>query len=269
MQKEVFLLEPLIHEWIHHIFFLIPIFITYFFIIEYLTLHQMKLIKIQSHFLSILMISIIASIPQCSITIMMVFLFSQRKITFGGLVASFIACNDESVLLLLGGSYQQQIISFIFLKMVLAIISGLIIDLFPFSNNSISHNNSIHHHKNIFQGVFIHTFQLITLLTLSMFISEILLHYLPFKELLSFIPQSFLFTILGFIPGCGMSFLAISLLNKQIISFFTYCCLLTTCNGYGLVVLFKNHYKSYLLLIMILVLCVNAFILSFLCEVIL
>ena len=98
---------------------------------------------------------------------------------------------------------------------------------------------------------------------------ELLLQYLPIKELLSYIPQSILFTILGFIPGCGMSVLSISLLNQQIISFFAYCCLLTTCNGYGLVVLFKNHYKSNLLLIMILVLCVNAFILSFLCEVIL
>ena len=262
-------MELFIHEWIHHICFLIPIFFIYFFIIEYFNIYQIRLLQMKSRVLSIVIISIIACIPKCSITILMVYLFSRHKISFGALVASFIACNDESVLLLFGGCYQNHIILFILLKLCMAIISGLMIDLFPFSHDDVSPNIPIHHHKNIFQGVFIHTFQLITLLTLSMFISEILLHYLPFKELLSFVPQSFLFTILGFIPGCGMSVLAISLLNQQIISFFAYCSLLTTCNGYGLIVLFKNHYKSNLLLIMILVLCVNAFILSFLCEVIL
>lgn len=261
-------MEAYIHEWIHHICTLIPFFMIYYFIVEYFNLHQFKVLKIKSPFLTIILVTLISSIPQCSITIMMVLLFSQHKISYGALVSSFIASNDESILLLLGGDYQNQLILFICLKIFLAIISGFIIDLIPFHHASFDHRMlNQHHHKNIFLGVLNHTFKLVLLLTISMLISEILLQYIPVKEALSFLPPKVLFALLGFIPGCSIPILGISLLNQKIISFFTYCCLLTTCNGYGLVVLFKNHYKSKLIFILILVLCMNAFILSLLSEV--
>lgn len=260
----------LIDEWIHHILPMIPFFVLYFSFMEFIS-HFHISFSLKQPFFILLFVILVSSIPQCSITILMVYLFFYHKISFGTLVASFIAMNDESILLLLGTNHQIYLSRYLFIKIICALITGLVLDkcvhIDYFKISSFTYN---HHHSSLISAVFLHTFQIVFILSVVLVLEEIIFDIIDVNYLLSIFSHSFISRIIlmliGLIPGCSGPFLAYSLLNSQFISFSVYSCVLTTCNGFGLVVLFKNYCTKYIFIIIISLLC-NALFISFLCEV--
>ena len=268
-------MHEFLHEWFHHILPMIPFIFLIFLFIEYIEQkHYLEQIFLKYQKYMIVLASILCSIPQCALPLLTASLYARQKISFGTLVASFIACNDESILLLFQSEYSYSTIIFIILKMILAMVTGFIIDTYyhpPLEPKEIEVQHCYcHHHSSILKGVFKHTFHILSILTITMAILSIILHFFDLQQFFLSLSHSNLTTIvlslLGFIPGCALPISAFTFLTQNYISFSAYCALLTTCNGYGLVVLMKQKYPIKMIMILIFALIFNALLISILMK---
>lgn len=253
------MLHILIHSFIDSIKILPFIFLVYF-IIEYLEHHNntdLSHVLMKSKRTGPIIGAFLGCIPQCGFSVIAADLFSKNTITLGTLVAIFIATSDEAIPILLSQSlYAHNIILIMGIKLVVAIISGIVIDLFFYKqtehncNHKGKHN---HFHGNcescdggILKSAIVHSIKIFLFVFAVTFVFDLLIENIGEQTiskilLADSVFQPFVASLIGLIPNCGAS---VILTQGYIASTVTFASLvggLSTSAGVGLLVLFKHN----------------------------
>ncbi len=202
--------------------------------------------------------SVLGIFPQCGFSVMASNFFAGKIITAGTLAAVFISTSDEAIPFLMANPEKAEVIlPVIALKVLIALLTGLLIDFFggKVLNMETSHHHhieelcshdgcnchkgggilksAIHHTVNIF--IFIFVFSLVINGAVELIGEENLGKILMNGSFL----QPILAAIVGFIPNCAVSVLLAELYVSGGLSLGSMIAGLCTGAGAGLVVLFK------------------------------
>lgn len=222
--------------------------------------------------------AVLGCVPQCGFSAAAASLYSNKVITIGTLIAVFLSTSDEAIpVLLTNPGNAGVILKIIIIKVIIAIIAGVIID-FIYKNISkrngrcineknvikeeeieACHDHSCHHHHheneddhskcegNIFVSALKHTLNILLFITIVSFILNTVIHFVGEENLATILMsnsifQPFLAGLLGFIPNCASSAILTELYISGTLSFGSIIAGLCTSSGIALIVLFKvNH----------------------------
>ena len=199
-------------------------------------------------------------IPQCGTSVVAADLYIKRFITIGTLIAVFLSCSDEALLVLLSAWNEKTLMIFplIGLKLVAGIVFGLLIDLIIRKQQveDVDHVEEekechTHHHENtpvhahlihpLIHSIKIFAYVLVINLALGLLIGfvgeESFLNFMQTNRYLA--P---LFTaIIGLIPNCASSVLITELYLSNALSFGALFAGLLVNSGLGVMVLLKEY----------------------------
>ena len=198
-------------------------------------------------------------IPQCGTSVVGAELYIKKYITVGTLIAVFLSCSDEALLVLLGAWNEKTLMIFplIGLKLISGIFFGLLIDFIIRKQKIIDvdhveeeHECHTHHHENTpahahlvhplihALKVFIYIFIInLALGTLIGFIGED--NFSNFMTTNRYLAPLFS-SIIGLIPNCASSLLITELFVEGHLSFGALFAGLLVNSGLGLMVLLKE-----------------------------
>ena len=198
-------------------------------------------------------------IPQCGTSVVGAELYIKKYITVGTLIAVFLSCSDEALLVLLGAWNEKTLMIFplIGLKLVTGIVFGLLIDLIIRKQKIIEVDHveeetecHTHHHENTPAHahlihplihsikVFIYIFVInLALGTLIGFIGKD--NFSNFMTSSRYLAPLFS-SIIGLIPNCASSLLITELFVDGHLSFGALFAGLLVNSGLGLMVLLKE-----------------------------
>ena len=198
-------------------------------------------------------------IPQCGTSVIGSELYIKKYITVGTLIAVFLSCSDEALLVLLGAWNEKTLYIFplIGLKLVSGILFGLLIDFIIRKQKVVEvdhveeeHECHTHHHENTpahahlihplihSVKVFIYIFIInLALGTLIGFIGED--NFSNFMTTNRYLAPLFS-SIIGLIPNCASSLLITELFVDGHLSFGALFAGLLVNSGLGLMVLLKE-----------------------------
>lgn len=235
---------------------LLPFLFIVFFILEYIehkVSNKNKKIIEKSGKYGPFIGAILGMFPQCGFSVAATNLFSARVITYGTLIAIYLSTSDEMLpILLSNGLPITFILKIMFIKVIIGIIAGLIIDRLLKNKISLKSihdiceeehcdckhsliNSTVKHTVNIFTFIIVTSFVLNTLIFLigEDNLSKILLKGNIFAPLLA--------SLIGLIPNCASSILLSELYLSSTISFGSMMAGLLTGSGVALLVLFKTN----------------------------
>ena len=203
--------------------------------------------------------SIFGLIPQCGTSVIGAELYIKRYITVGTLIAIFLSCSDEALLVLLGAWNQKTLAIFplIGLKLVTGIVFGLLID-FIIRKQKIEdvdhieeeHECHTHHHENtpahahlihpLIHSIKVFVYILVINIVLGVIIGLVgednFSNFMISNRYLSPLFAS----IIGLIPNCASSLLITQLFVDGNLSFGALFAGLLVNSGLGLMVLLKE-----------------------------
>lgn len=197
---------------------------------------------------------VLGVIPQCGFSVMATNLYVTRIISLGTLISVYLSTSDEMLPILLSSKTDISIIlKIIFIKLIIGIISGIVIDFaIRKSKKKITNNYEIcdeehcHCEKNILLSVIVHTLKTFFFIMIITFILNFIFHYIG-EEFLTkiFLKNSifgpFLASIIGLIPNCAASVMITELYLNNAISLGSTIAGLLTGSGVALLVLFKSN----------------------------
>ena len=212
-------------------------------------------------------------IPQCGTSVVAADLYIKRFITVGTLIAVFLSCSDEALLILLSAWNEKTLAIFplIGLKLATGILFGLLMDLI-IRHQKVEEVDHIeeekechhHHHENtpahahlihpLFHAIkiFIYVFIINLLLGLLIgFVGEE--NFINFMLTNRYLAPLFT-SIIGLIPNCASSVLITELYLSGTLSFGALFAGLLVNSGLGMMVLFKE-YKNIKRTLLILGIC--------------
>ena len=129
--------------------------------------------------------SLLGAIPGCGATIVVASLYKNKKISFGGLFASFISTLGEGSFVLLGASSEAAdikgnitaYITITLIGLVVGFVAGFICDYFDINpkyeqqHRFHTHNNTIETKKNNYLSVFIDKVGFYSIVLMSIFLA--------------------------------------------------------------------------------------------------
>lgn len=203
-------------------------------------------------------------LPQCGFSTVAATLFSNRVITIGTLISVFIATSDEMIPIFI--SYpkrSKELIIILIIKLIIAIISGTIVDLIfkhkkensTNSKDDETHEMYEHIHENckncdcehgILKSSIKHTINIFVFLYIISFAINLFVQLIgidTFRKIIfsGSILQPFIASIIGLIPNCAASVLLTKLYLDSSISLGSIIAGLSTGAGVGGIVLFKTN----------------------------
>ncbi len=245
-------------HYIEHAFFesleMLPFIFFIYLVIEYFE-HKnntaLNHILMKSGKLGTTIGALLGSVPQCGFSVIAADLFSKKSITAGTLIAIFIATSDEAVPIILSvPGLWKTAAAIIIIKIIIAIISGLIID---FAYKSYIGEDHTHYHGSchscdggIFKSALRHTirifiFILITSVLLSIITDAVGLDAIT-KTIQKFtLLQPFIVSLIGLIPSCAISVMLTECFLLGIIPFGSLIAGLCSGAGVGVLLLFKRN----------------------------
>lgn len=198
-------------------------------------------------------------VPQCGTSVIAADLYIKKFITIGTVIAVFLSCSDEALLVLLGAWNEKTLMIFplLGLKLASGILVGLLIDLFVRKQKIVDvdhveeeHECHTHHHENtpahahlvhplihsakIFAYVFVINLAMGTLIG---FVGEE--NFSNFMMTNRYLAPLFA-SIIGLIPNCASSILITELFISGNLSFGALFAGLLVNSGLGLMVLLKD-----------------------------
>ena len=236
---------------------LLPFLFVIYLLVEYLE-HKnnnvMHRLFARSKKLGPLLGAALGTIPQCGFSVIASELFSKHIITLGTLVAIFVATSDEAIPLMLAHPDRiGDMFALIAAKLVIAVISGFLIDLFCRTDTDNPHDENEHHHfhgncescdDGILKSAIIHAVKIFAFI----FIVNIVLGFAaeriaPFMQYISGhrVLQALLAPMFGIIPNCAASVVLTELYLAGKITLASLIGGLCTGAGVGLTVLFKQN----------------------------
>ena len=210
-------------------------------------------------------------IPQCGTSVVAAELYIKKLITFGTLIAVFLACSDEALLMLLGAWNEKTLAIFplIGLKLAAGILFGFLIDLVIARHQKLEEVDHIderhecheHHHENTpIHAHLVHPLIHALKIFIYVFIINLALNLLIAwvgeenfaNSMISNRYLAPLFTsIIGLIPNCASSVLITELYLSGTLSFGALFAGLLVNSGLGVMILvkeYKNIKKTLLIL---------------------
>jgi hypothetical protein len=208
--------------------------------------------------------SLFASIPQCGFSVISSTLYTRRILSRGTLLAVYLATSDEAIPVLVSDPSKIYLIfPIIFIKVVVAIFVGYLVDLFvPYKANApepivtpqVSESGCCNHKlepvyktKEFWWHPIKHTFNIFVFILIVSLILGYLLSVVGTEEnlarycLINSPLQPILVSIIGLIPNCAISVMLTVLFIKKTISFGALISGLLSAGGLGMVILFKKN----------------------------
>ena len=128
--------------------------------------------------------SFLGAIPGCGATIVVASLYKNKKISFGGLFATFISTLGEGSFVLLGASNEADVVGNLkayaiitIFGLIAGVVFGYLFDIFGF--RSVSENNQENHigdqnlpiKQNTLAGIFIENLGFYSIITMAIFLA--------------------------------------------------------------------------------------------------
>ena len=198
-------------------------------------------------------------IPQCGTSVAAAELYAKRYITFGTILATFLACSDEAHLILLSAWNQKTLMIFplIGLKLLIGIFFGLLIDLI-IRHQQINNVDYIeeekechtHHHENtaahahLIHPLF-HSLKILAYVFIINLVLGLLIGFVGEENFTNFMLTNKYLTplfsaVIGLIPNCASSVLITELYLSNSLSFGALFAGLLANSGLGIMVLLKD-----------------------------
>ncbi len=234
---------------------LIPFLFLTFFIMEKIEgkIKREKVIE-RKGFLAPIISSILGILPQCGFGVAATNLYAARIISVGSLIAVYLSTSDEMLPILISkGVPLELIFKIIFIKLFIAIVCGIVIDLVFAKRKKTQINNiceetncNCHKGENIFFSTIKHTLNIAFFIFIISFILNIVMEFLGPKILSDIFYNNglitpFIVSIIGLIPNCAASVLIVELYLSEILSFGSMIAGLLTGAGVSTVILFKSN----------------------------
>ena len=199
-------------------------------------------------------------IPQCGTSVVAADLYIKKFITIGTLIAVFLSCSDEALLILLSAWNEKTLAIFplIGLKLVAGVTFGLLIDLIIRKQKvkEVDHLEEEkechhHHHENtpahahlihpLLHSLEIFAYVLIINLALGLLIGFVGIdNFSNFMSANRYLAPLFT-SIIGLIPNCASSVAITELYLSGTLSFGALFAGLLVNSGLGMMVLFKEY----------------------------
>ena len=209
-------------------------------------------------------------IPQCGTSVVAAELYIKRYITFGTIIAVFLSCSDEALLVMLGAWNDKTLMIFplIGLKLVTGIVFGLLIDLIIRKQHveEVDHIEEekechTHHHENTPAHAhlihpLLHSLKILAYVFVINLGLGLLIGFVGEENFTNFMISNRYLTplfasIVGLIPNCASSVLITELYLSGTLSFGALFAGLLVNSGLGIMVLLKEkgQFKQTLLII--------------------
>lgn len=205
--------------------------------------------------------AILGSIPQCGFSVIAADLYSRRAITLGTLIAIFVATSDEAIPIILTEPDQWGlIIEVIGIKIVIAVICGIVIDLIYSSRETDVDEHSCHrhdHHDHFHgncescEGGFVrsavkHTVRIFIFLFIVTFVLTAMIEAVGEEQMASYllkgsVIQPFIASLIGLIPNCAASVMITEAYLSGAVTFGSLIAGLSSGAGVGVMLLFQRN----------------------------
>ena len=202
--------------------------------------------------------ALLGSIPQCGFSVIASDLFSRGALTIGTLIAIFVATSDEAVPIILSHPDKAYIaLVVIGIKIVIAVIFGVIIDLVYKNRKELSVCNEHHHHEHFHGncescdgGIFIsavkHTIKIFLFVLIANIIFTCAVESVGEEALADYLLkdsvfQPFAASAIGLIPNCAASVILTESYISGALSFGSLVAGLCSGAGVGVLLLFKRN----------------------------
>lgn len=197
--------------------------------------------------------SILGVFPQCGFSVMGTNFYAARIISLGTLVSIYLSTSDEMLPIMLSeGLKLSQIFYILFIKVVIAIIAGFIID-YIYRNKKVT-KKVIHelceeehcdcHHDGIIKSSIKHTLSIVLFIFITNLIITGLIETIGEDNMSEILFKNTIFgpfiaSLFGLIPNCASSVIITELFLSGAISFGSLIAGLLTGSGIAILVLFK------------------------------
>ena len=198
-------------------------------------------------------------VPQCGTSVVAADLYIKKYITIGTVVAVFLACSDEALLVLLGAWNEKTLMIFplIGLKLITGIAFGLLVDLIVRKQKleEVDHIEEekechTHHHENTPAHAhlihpLIHSLKILAYVFVINMVIGIIIGCVGEDQFANFMMTNrflapLFASIIGLIPNCASSILITELFIKGNLSFGALFAGLLVNSGLGMMVLLKE-----------------------------
>ena len=200
-------------------------------------------------------------IPQCGTSVVAADLYIKKLITFGTLIAVFLACSDEALLVLLGAWNEKSLAIFplIGLKLAAGILFGFLIDLVIARHQKLEEVDHIdekhecheHHHENTpihahLVHPLIHALKIFIYVFIINLALGLLIGWVGEENFANFMISNrylapLFASIIGLIPNCASSVLITELYLSGTLSFGALFAGLLVNSGLGVMILIKEY----------------------------
>lgn len=197
--------------------------------------------------------SILGVFPQCGFSVMGTNFYAARIISLGTLVSIYLSTSDEMLPIMLSeGLKLSQIFYILFIKVVIAIIAGFLID-YIYRNKKVT-KKVIHelceeehcdcHHDGIIKSSIKHTLNIVLFIFITNLIITGLIETIGEDNMSEILFKNTIFgpfiaSLFGLIPNCASSVIITELFLSGAISFGSLIAGLLTGSGIAILVLFK------------------------------
>lgn len=197
--------------------------------------------------------SILGVFPQCGFSVMGTNFYAARIISLGTLVSIYLSTSDEMLPIMLSeGLKLSQIFYILFIKVVIAIIAGFLID-YIYRNKKVT-KKVIHelceeehcdcHHDGIIKSSIKHTLNIVLFIFITNLIITGLIETIGEDNMFEILFKNTIFgpfiaSLFGLIPNCASSVIITELFLSGAISFGSLIAGLLTGSGIAILVLFK------------------------------
>lgn len=206
--------------------------------------------------------SLFGIIPQCGTSVIAGDLYISKYITMGTVVAVFLSCSDEALIVLLNPTHFNEktimVLPLIGLKFAIGFLIGFLVDLFYKNQETVDSSKELedvsctdhHHHGNVklhkhLIHPLIHSLEIFAFVLVINFCLGLIIASVGEESFISFMTSNRYLTplfasIIGLIPNCVSSVLISELYLSNSIPFGALLAGLLMNAGLGMMVLLKN-----------------------------
>ena len=198
---------------------------------------------------------IIGAFPQCGFSVAATNLFIGRIITLGTLISVYLSTSDEMLPILISeGAEISLIAKILFIKIIIGIIFGIIVDLIFRKAIEVNHIHDMCEDDHcdcehgIFKSSIKHTIKVLLFIVVITFILNFIMENYGEEQLSNIflknnIFSSFISSLVGLIPNCGSSVVITELYLNKVITLGSTIAGLLTNSGVALILLFKSNHS--------------------------
>ncbi|HJA69896.1 MAG TPA: arsenic efflux protein [Firmicutes bacterium] len=234
----------------------LPFLFLAYLLIEFLEHHasgKMEKALAGSGKLGVVIGALLGCVPQCGFSAIAANLYAGRIITLGTLMAVFLSTSDEMIIIMLSEpGHVGEMLLLIGIKVVIAVLAGLVIDFIVKRNNGSGEENikklcsGCGCEHGIFLSALKHTVSIFAIVLAANIVLGGLIHLVGEENLGKFMLsgsffQPILAAVIGLIPNCAASVLITELYIGGALTLSSAVSGLCAGAGVGLIVLFRAN----------------------------